>query len=94
MNGGITIKFNSRKNFSEKEYADIIRAYNELVRENTRLKMQCQALLDENIKLREGIDKENTDSIGLKKICQTLLNENIKLMKEVDDVCTDTDDIK
>jgi hypothetical protein len=94
MNGGIILKLNSRRNFSEKEYADIIRAYNELVRENTRLKVQCQELLNENIKLREGIDKENTDSIGLKKICQTLLNENLKLIKEVDDVCTDTDDIK
>ena len=94
MNDEIILKLNCRKNFSEKEYADIIRAYNELVRENTRLKVQCLALLNENIKLREGIDKENTDSIGLKKICQTLLNENIKLMKEVDDVCTDENDCK
>lgn len=94
MNGGIILKLNSRRNFSEKEYADIIREYNKLVRENTRYKMQCQELLNENIKLREGIDKENTDSIGLKKICQTLLDENLKLIKEVDNVCIDENDCK
>lgn len=94
MNGGIILKLNAGRKFSEKEYIDIVRAYNQLVRENTRLKVQCKKLLDENIKIREGIDKENTDSIGLKKICQTLLNENLKLIKEVDDVCIDTDDIK
>ena len=66
MNGGIILKLNCRKNFSEKEYADIIRAYNELVRENTRLKVQCQELLNENLKLIKEVDDVCIDTDDIK----------------------------